>query len=145
MGEEKNYATQAVSDLSWNRHIDIITAKANRMPGFLKRNCTKDCPPKAVKSLFIALVRSNLDYCNQVWAPQSVIRYIKLIEAVQRRATKFICKKLTDLTFRYRLISLLLLPLNYWLEYLDLVFFYKCKENDVRIDLDTYQEIWVKL
>ena len=41
-------------------------------------------------------------------------------------------------TNRDRLIFLHLLPLNYWLEYLDLVFFYKCKANDVRIDLDNY-------
>ena len=68
------------SDLSWNKHIDTITTKANRMLGFLKRNCTKDVPPRAVKSLFIALVRSHLGYCSQVWAPQSVIRNIKLIE-----------------------------------------------------------------
>ena len=126
------------SDLSWNKHIDTITAKANRMLGSLKRNCTKDLPPRAVKSLFIALVRSHLGYCSQVWAPQSVIRNIKLIESVQRRATKFICKTSTDLTYRDRLIFLHLLPLNYWLEYLDLVFFYKCKANHVRIDLDNY-------
>ena len=91
-----------------------------------------------MKSLFTALVRSHLGYCSQVWAPQSVIRNIKLIESVQRRATKFICKTSTDLTYRDRFIFLHLLPLNYWLEYLDLVFFYKCKANHVRIDLDNY-------
>ena len=91
-----------------------------------------------MKSLFIALVRSHLGYYSQVWALQSVIRNIKLIEAVQRRAIKFICKTSTDLTYRDRLIFLHLLPLNYWLEYLDLVFFYKCKANNIRIDLDNY-------
>ena len=127
------------SDLSWNNHIDSITAKANRMLGFLKRNYTKYLPPRAVRSLFIALVRPHLGYCNQVWAPQSVIRNIKLIDAVQRRATTFICKTSTDLTYRNHLIFIHLLPLNYWLEYLDLVgFFYKCKANDVRNDLDNY-------
>ena len=108
----------------------ILTPSQQRlidMLGFLKRNCTKDLPPRAVKSLFTALVRSHLGYCSQVWAPQSVIRNIKLIESVQRRATKFICKTSTDLTYRDRFIFLHLLPLNYWLEYLDLVFFYKCK------------------
>ena len=67
------------SDLSWNKHIDTITTKANCMLGFLKRNCTRNLPPRAVKSLFIALVRSHLGYCSQVWAPQSVIRNIKLL------------------------------------------------------------------
>ena len=123
------------SDLSWNKYIDTIIAKANRMLGFLKRNCTKDLSPRAVKSLSIAFVRSHLGYCSQVWALQSVIRNMKLI---QRRATKFICKTSTDLTYRDRLVFLHLLPLNYWLEYLDLVFFCKCKGNDVRIDLENY-------
>ena len=41
-------------------------------------------------------------------------------------------------TNRDRLIFLHLRPLNYWLEYPDLVFFYKCKANDVRIHLDNY-------
>ena len=48
------------SDLSWNKHIDTITAKANRMLGFLKRNCTRDLPPRAVKSLFIALALGRI-------------------------------------------------------------------------------------
>ena len=48
------------SDLSWNHHIDTITAKANRMLGFLRRNCARDLPSKAVKSLYLALVRSQL-------------------------------------------------------------------------------------
>ena len=125
ISSQRDLGVLILSDLSWNKHIDTITAKANRMLGFLKRNCTKYLLPRAVKSLFIALVRSHLGYCSQVWAPQSVIRNIKLIEAVQRRATKFICKTSTDLTYRDRLIFLHLLPLNYWLEYLDLVFFYK--------------------
>ena len=63
------------SDLSWNKHIDTITAKANCMHA---RKCTRNLPPRAVKSLLITLVRSQLGYCSQVWAPQSVIRNIKL-------------------------------------------------------------------
>ena len=30
------------------------------------------------------------------------------------------------------------LPLNYWLEYLDLVFFFKCKLGEVAINIDQY-------
>ena len=113
ISSERDLGVLILSDLSWNKHIDTITAKANRMLGFLKQKCTKDLPPRAVKSLFIVLVRSHLGYCSQVWAPQSVIRNIKLIEAVQPRVTKFICKTSTDLTYRDRLIFLHLLPLNY--------------------------------
>ena len=57
ISSQRNLGVLISSNLSWNKHIDTITAKANRMLGFLKRNCTKDLPPRAVKSLFIALVR----------------------------------------------------------------------------------------
>ena len=33
-------------DLPWNYHIGKITAKANRMFGFIKRNCLKDMSHK---------------------------------------------------------------------------------------------------
>ena len=36
-----------------------------------------------------SLVRSNLAYCSQVWAPQAVNLTVD-IERIQRRATKFI-------------------------------------------------------
>ena len=84
------------------------------------------------------LVKSLLGYCSQVWAPQSVVKNILRVESIQRRATRFICNKSPDLTYRDRLIKLNLLPLNYWLEYLDLVFFYKCKSNEIVIDLNNY-------
>ena len=54
-----------------------------------------------------------------------------LVESIQRRASRFIVGKGSDLSYRDRLIKLRLLPLNYWLEYLDLVFFYKCLNNMV--------------
>ena len=46
----------------------------------------------------------------------------------------------SDLSYRDRLIKLRLLPVNYWLEYLDLVFFYKCLNNlvDFNFDFDHY-------
>ena len=44
------------------------------------------------------------------------------------------------MSYRDRLIKLRLLPLNSWLEYLDLVFFYKCLNNlvDFTFEFDHY-------
>ena len=112
-------------NLLWNSLVDSISAKANRMLGFLKRNCSKEISSNSLKVLYLALVRSHLGYCSQIWAPQSVIRNILLVESVQRRATKFICKlsKMDHYSYRDRLVQLNLLPLSYWLEYFDLVCF----------------------
>ena len=63
-----------------------------------------------------------------------------LVEGIQRRASHFIVDKGSDLSYRDRLIMLRLLPLNYWLEYLDLVFSYKCLNNlvDFIFEFDHY-------
>ena len=63
------------------------------------------------------------------------------IEAVQRRRTTFIGKNSMDLAYRDRFIATNLLQLNYWLEYLDLVFLYNFKSNIICIDFDVYINI----
>ena len=79
--------------------------------------------------LYLAFVRSQLGYASEVWAPQSCIRDLKLLEDVQRRATRYILRCHPDLnsrpSYKSRLVSLNLLPISYWLECCDLVFLYK--------------------
>ena len=48
-----------------------------------------------------------------------------LVENIQRRATRFILRN-SNLCYKACLIKLKLLPLSYWLEYLELAFFFKC-------------------
>ena len=50
---------------------------------------------------------------------------------MQRRATRFILKNSSKLSYKDRLIKLKLLPLHYWLEYLDLVLFFKCVHGHI--------------
>ena len=126
---EKDLGVMIVNDTSWKEHIVTIVAKANRMLGFLKRNCAGLVDSNALLRLYCSLVRSHLCYCSQVWAPQSDINQLILVEQVQRRATRFIIGRDRDLCYKDRLIKLNLLPLNYWLEYLDLVFFYKSERR----------------
>ena len=85
----------------------------------------------ALLRLYCSLVRSHFFYCSQLWAPQSVISNLFLVEKVQRRASCFILKNSSNLSYKDCLIKLKLLPLNYWLEYLDLVFFFKCLHGHV--------------
>ena len=55
-------------------------------------------------------------------------------------ASCVIVGKGSDLSYRDHLIKLRLLPLNYWLGYLDLVFFNKCLNNlfDFTFEFDHY-------
>ena len=62
---------------------------ANGMLGFLRRSAFETHDQRARKLLYLSLVRSNLEYCSQMWAPQAA-NLILDIERIQRRATKFI-------------------------------------------------------
>ena len=83
---------------------------------------------------YLALVRPRLGYATQVWSPQS-IELIRKVEQIQRRATKFVlglpfrCNQ----SYSNRLIHLKLLPICYWHELLDLVFF-KIVTGAVRVN-----------
>ena len=74
-----------------------------------------------------SLVRSNLAYCLQVWAPQAVNRIVE-IERIHRRATKFILSLLyrSEVSYKKRILKIGLLPLCYWHEFLDFAYVCKC-------------------
>jgi hypothetical protein len=79
------------SDLTWARHIDKTTAKANRQLAFIRRNLP--IRNTTVKSAaYIGLVRPILEYCAPVWNPHHK-KYISQIEMVQRRAARFVCSR----------------------------------------------------
>ena len=73
------------------------------------------------------LVRSQLGYASQVWAPQS-IELIARLERIQRRASKYILDLpfISNTTYSDRLNQLQPLPFAYWLEYLYLIFSFEC-------------------
>ena len=55
------------SNMSWDTHINNITAKANKILSFLHRNL--QIKQEETKSLaYKSMVRSNLEYCSSIWA-----------------------------------------------------------------------------
>jgi len=87
------------------------------------------------RRLYLGLVRAHLGYTTQVWAPQG-IELISKLESIQRRATKFILcfPFLPNISYKERLMSVTLLPVCYWHELLDLVYFYKSTHNMIHVD-----------
>ena len=82
--------------LTWSLHISSAVAKANKTLGFLNRQFSFSfIGPSHRKSLYLTLVRSDLSYASEIWATQSCIRDMKLLESLQRGATRFIlnCSK----------------------------------------------------
>lgn len=75
-------------DLSWNKHCDTITSKANSTLGLLKRilgECTSEVKSRA----YTCLIRPQLEYSSSVWNPYTK-RNINKIEMVQHRAARFV-------------------------------------------------------
>ena len=141
---EKDLGILVSRDLKWNQHIKVITGKANKMLGFIRRSCVGLTSQKPINLLYVSLVRSHLSFCSQFWAPQSVIYNLVVLENIQRRATKVICGK-NKLCYKDRLLTLNLLPINYWLEYLDLIFLFKCKIGDEQLFVlyrQSYKTFW---
>ena len=86
--EEKDLGVTMSNDLKWEKQCSEIVKKANKILGMIKRNFV-DRSKDIILPLFKSLVRPHLEYSCQVWCPHYK-KDIKLIEGVQRRATKLV-------------------------------------------------------
>ena len=50
------------SNLSWNSHIDSVTARANKVLGFVKRTCMDLKDITTLRTLYRSLVEPLLEY-----------------------------------------------------------------------------------
>ena len=107
--QEKDLGVLVAHNMSWNDQVRSAVGKAHKMLGLIYRTCD-DCDRQTLLTLYRSLVRPQLEYATQVWSP-SGIGNTKLIQRVQRRATRFILKSNDD--YPSRLQKLGLLPLLY--------------------------------
>ena len=120
--EEKDLGVTFDKSLNFSSHIHLITNKANKMMGIIKRTF-ENLDQEIFLPLYKSLVRSNLEYANTVWRPYKR-KDIESIEKVQRRATKCI-PQLSDLTYKNRLQKLKLPTLEYRRSRADMLQVYK--------------------
>ena len=112
------------SYLSWSRHIELRTAKANKTLGLMKRIC-RDINDFATKRLlYCDLVRPKLEHRRSIWSPDTV-KHRSLIENIQRRATKFILNYRKETPCTERLMKTNLLPLEFRRKISDLLLVFK--------------------
>ena len=76
------------SDLTWRNHINKTCLKASRQLAFLKRNLQIN-NTKVKEAAYNGLIRPITDYCATVWDPYEK-KYITQLEAIQRRAARFV-------------------------------------------------------
>ena len=117
------------SDLNWASHYNLICSRAYRILGLLKHSFSMSLSVAAKRKLYISLVRSQLTYCSQLWRP-ALIKDIRKLEQIQRRATKFILgTSHPHPDYKHRLIALNLLPLMYYFEIADIMFMTNSLKN----------------
>ncbi len=80
------------SQLTWNRHIDCITKKANGNKAFLQRNTS--CPRKIKANCYTTVVRPSPEYASSVWSPHTQ-KNIKKLASVQRRSARYVINDLS--------------------------------------------------
>ena len=114
----------------------MVSARANKLLGLLRRTCPMLTDVKVRRSLYLALlVKSQMSYATEAWSPSHSTLKQKA-EKVQRRATRWILQiKQGELSYKERLIHLDLLPLTYDREVKDLVFLYKALYGYIDIDI----------
>ena len=78
-------------NLSWDKHINNVCVKANKTLGFLRRNL-KISAIKLKETAYKTYVRPILEYAATVWNPFSA-KHIDRLEAVQRRAARFVVNR----------------------------------------------------
>ena len=101
---------------------------------FIKRVCTTFTDVQALRSLYISLVRSQLEYCSVTWNPWQRT-FIDKIERVQKKLIKYLCYKskiqyssdsYPELCHHFRLPSL-----QHRRQVADLMFLHKCVHSQL--------------
>lgn len=124
----KDIGVEIDNKLNWNTHIQTIVKKGNKVMGLIKRTVGYKAPMIVKKKqLYIALVRSCLEYYSSVWNGTTQ-RNILILERIQRAATRYILQR-PEFNYKERLLELGILPLTFRREYLDLCMFFKCMKN----------------
>ena len=128
---EKDLGVMVDNKLNFHVHAATATKKANQILGVIKRTYkTRD--EHTIGTLYKAMVRCHLEYGNAVWGPCHM-GDLKLVEGVQRRATKLI-PRLRDMPYEDRLRELKLPSMEYRRKRGDMIQCFKIMKGLVRLD-----------
>lgn len=123
---EKDLGVTFDDKLNFGIHIVEKVNKANQILGLIRR-AFHFLDERSLVTLYKAMVRPHLEFSQVVWSPH-LLKYVDMIEKVQRRATRFI-PELRELSYEERLKRLKLPTMTYRRLRGDLIETYKIKKQ----------------
>ena len=127
---EKDVGVRVDNNLKFHFQSAYATKKANQMLGVIKKTY-KARDAFTIPTLYKSLVRPHLEYGNVIWGPHYAGDK-KMIESVQRRATKMV-SGLHDTPYQKRLKLLNLPSLDYRRSRGDMIQCFKIMKDQVRM------------
>ena len=97
VGSVKYLGITISSDLTWSKHINIISSKARKLVGLLFRQFYRCADTDTIRKLYIAIIRPHLEYASQVWDPY-LQKDQQTLENIQKFACR-VCLKRWDLSY----------------------------------------------
>ena len=138
---EKDLGIIVTSNLHWKEHIDMLLSKASARLGLVKRSSFFVNNVHRKRVLYLAMVRSLFDHCDNIWRPTSPAG-IERFEKIQKRAVKWIINKenrsISNDEYLKILYELKLLPIGYKFLVSDLKFLHKIYYGFSAVSLPSY-------
>ena len=130
----KDLGINIASNLKWKEHINTIVKNAFKRLWLIIRTVGFDCPSKLKRTLYLALVRSVIEFGSVIWCPTTK-ELIEIIESVQRKATNIITNNAPRWTPNYknykeRLLECNILPTTFRREITDLIIFLRSRNTN---------------
>jgi hypothetical protein len=122
------------ANLNWEAHIRKRISLSSHSLLQLQRNIPNSTSRQTKLRIYKAYVLTALLYASSVWYPNS--KQLALLESVQHRATRWICRGTQSYTAR--LAELKLLPISLQLQLTDLLMFNKLLNGLYDLDIWKY-------
>ena len=73
-------------DLKWKTNVEYLVKKASKRLFALKILRNYNAPMEDLKSFFMSVIRSTLEYCAHIWHGNVTYEQTRGIERIQKRA-----------------------------------------------------------